>query len=343
MLLKVGELAKRCGLTVRTLHHYDAIGLLTPSARSDSGYRLYNRDDIARLHRIQALRRFGLSLADIGDVLADPDSNLTAIVERQIQMLDRQIAQSTALRERLSQLQGQLQRGEEPELAEWLTTLEMMNMYDKYFTQEEQKHFPLLSTAENSTVAEWAELAQSVREAMEMGVAPQTPSAQNLAKRWMTMLMRDSNRDPRLLAKLNAMHFGEPAYQAQTGITLDMISYVQQANAETKFEIYQQYLSSDEMDFVRTHYISGTSQFPALIAEVFQKMEDGVAADDPSMRPLASRWVNMVRSYAGDNPATQDKLRTAMAEHPELLEGSAIDQRMLGYVRQMISTLMRPQ
>jgi len=40
MLLKVGDLAKRCGLTVHTLHHYDSIGLLEPSARSDSGYRL---------------------------------------------------------------------------------------------------------------------------------------------------------------------------------------------------------------------------------------------------------------------------------------------------------------
>lgn len=47
MMLKVGELAQRTGLTVRTLHHYDSIGLLTPSARSDSGYRLYQRDDIA--------------------------------------------------------------------------------------------------------------------------------------------------------------------------------------------------------------------------------------------------------------------------------------------------------
>lgn len=65
MLLKIGELAKRTGLTVRTLHHYDAVKLLCPSARSDAGYRLYNRQDIERLHRIQALRRLGLSLAEI--------------------------------------------------------------------------------------------------------------------------------------------------------------------------------------------------------------------------------------------------------------------------------------
>jgi DNA-binding transcriptional MerR regulator len=69
MLLKIGDLAKRTGLTVRALHHYDSIKLLTPSARSDAGYRLYNHADIARLHQIVALRQFGLSLADIGTTL----------------------------------------------------------------------------------------------------------------------------------------------------------------------------------------------------------------------------------------------------------------------------------
>jgi len=339
MLLKVGELAKRCGLTVRTLHHYDAIGLLAPSARSDSGYRLYNRDDIAQLHQIQALRRFGLSLADVGAVLANPGTHLSSIVDQQIRMLDSQIAQSTTLRDRLAQLQGQLRRGEEPELTDWLTTLEMMNMYDKYFTKEEQKRFPLLSTAENSTVGEWAELVQSVQEAMQMKVPPQSHGAQTLAKRWMTMLMRDSHGDPRLLAKLNMMHFNEPGAQVQTGISLDMISYVQQAYAETKFVIYQQYLSPEEMGFLRKNYISGTSKFPALIAEVFQHLEDGTAPNDPRMRQLALRWMEMVRSYAGDDPMTQVKLREAMAQHPELLEGSGIDLRLLGYVRQAMSQL----
>ena len=69
MLLKVGELARRAGLTVRALHHYDSIGLLRPSARSDSGYRLYSRDDVERLHCIQTLRRMGLALADVARML----------------------------------------------------------------------------------------------------------------------------------------------------------------------------------------------------------------------------------------------------------------------------------
>ena len=60
MFLKVGELARRTGLTVRALHHFDQIVLLQPSARSEAGYRLYNRDDVARLHALQSLRALGV-------------------------------------------------------------------------------------------------------------------------------------------------------------------------------------------------------------------------------------------------------------------------------------------
>jgi hypothetical protein len=76
-----------------------------------------------------------------------------------------------------------------------------------------------------------------------------------------------------------------------------------------------------------------------LIAEVFQHMEDGIAPDDPRVRQLTLHWMEIVRSYAGDDPETQVKLREAMAQHPELLDGSGIDQRLLGYVRQAMSQL----
>ena len=62
MLLKVGDLARRTGLTVRTLHHYDEVGLLKPSGRSDAGYRLYSQADVQRLHGIQTMRQMGIKL-----------------------------------------------------------------------------------------------------------------------------------------------------------------------------------------------------------------------------------------------------------------------------------------
>jgi DNA-binding transcriptional MerR regulator len=69
MLIQVGELAKRAGMTVRTLHHYEQTGLLTPSARSAAGYRLYNLAAVQRLHMIKALAQAGLELATIKDYL----------------------------------------------------------------------------------------------------------------------------------------------------------------------------------------------------------------------------------------------------------------------------------
>ena len=123
-MLKVGELAALANLTVRTLHHYDSIGLLRPSARSDAGYRLYDRDDVARLHRIQALRAFGLSLADIALTLDSPAGSPLAIVDRQLEALETRMAEARRLRDQLLRVREELVRGSAPDLSTWLTTLE---------------------------------------------------------------------------------------------------------------------------------------------------------------------------------------------------------------------------
>ncbi|HYJ13033.1 MAG TPA: MerR family transcriptional regulator [Thermomicrobiales bacterium] len=69
---RVGQMAEFGGVTVRTLHHYEQIGLLVPSARSDAGYRLYVDSDIDRLSRILYYRELGFSLIDIATMLDDP-------------------------------------------------------------------------------------------------------------------------------------------------------------------------------------------------------------------------------------------------------------------------------
>jgi MerR family transcriptional regulator, thiopeptide resistance regulator len=68
----VGEVARLAGVTVRTLHHYDRIGLLRPTVRSAAGYRGYDQADLARLQRILGYRELGFALDDIVSYLADP-------------------------------------------------------------------------------------------------------------------------------------------------------------------------------------------------------------------------------------------------------------------------------
>lgn len=333
MLLKVGELAKRSGLTVRTLHHYDAIGLLTPSARAANGYRLYDRNDVARLHRIQALRRFGLSLADVGAYLAQPDTPLATVVARQIAMLDQQIEQASKLRDRLAWLHATLLDGKEPELADWLATLELMTMYDKYFSEDELTRLPMYwnSRAPNP---EWTALIDEVRALMEDGAPPESEGARTLAARWMAMLVRDTNRDPRLLAKLDLMFENEPSMQARAGISTELRDYVLRASSESKMLIYEKYLSPHEIRFMRENYGKRAMEWPRLMADVRDAIDAGAAPDSPRGAALARRWLDLFRSYAGDDPSTHLKFRQALQSEPELTKGTWADETLITFIRE---------
>jgi MerR family transcriptional regulator, thiopeptide resistance regulator len=342
MLLKVGELAKKSGLTVRTLHHYDAIGLLTPSARADNGYRLYNRDDVARLHRIQALRGFGLTLADIGAYLSQPDTPLADLIARQIAMLDRQIEKAARLRGRLQDMRDTLMDGREPELADWLNTLELMTMFDRYFSQEELDRMPMYRKSQTQA-SEWPELVAEVRALMDAGVPPDDARARSLADQWMTLLARDTDNDPRLLAKLNRMHDNEPSMQASIGISTALRDYVLHAFSATKIAIYERYLSPDEFRFLRENYGKRAMEWPELMADVRDAIDEGATPDSPRARELARRWVSLFRSFAGDDPQTHAKIRHALQTEPELSKGSWANEALLAFVREAVRGIERPQ
>ncbi len=82
MAFTVGELAKLTGITVRTLHHYDEIGLVQPSDRSRAGYRLYADDDVLRLQQVLVYKELGLPLDEIATVLDDPAFSRADALER---------------------------------------------------------------------------------------------------------------------------------------------------------------------------------------------------------------------------------------------------------------------
>ena len=85
--LTVGAVARMAGITVRTLHHYDEIGLLSPGDRSDAGYRRYDDDDLERLQRILFYRELGFGLDDIRTVITDGGADASAHLRRQHAML----------------------------------------------------------------------------------------------------------------------------------------------------------------------------------------------------------------------------------------------------------------
>ena len=100
-----GELAKACGVTVRTVQYYDGRGILVPSALTEGGRRLYSEDDLRKMKIICFLRETGLSLDTIGQLMAeeDPGSVISLMIEQQEQVLKEEIAER---RGRLDRLEG---------------------------------------------------------------------------------------------------------------------------------------------------------------------------------------------------------------------------------------------
>ena len=114
-LMQIGELAERTGLSLRTLRHYDEVGLLRASIRSEGGFRLYSADDLSRLLLIRRMKPLGFSLEEMSELLAvidalDSEDDTGGDQQRVRVDLERFIADTAARR---AKLQEQLDMADE--------------------------------------------------------------------------------------------------------------------------------------------------------------------------------------------------------------------------------------
>lgn len=333
MLLKIGELAQRSGLTVRTLHHYDSIGLLRASGRSEAGYRLYDRGDLSRLYRIQALRKLELSLDEIAHVLSGRQADVQSVIAQQIAGLERQIQQASALRDRLQHLVTRFASELEPSAEEWLNTLELMTTYSKYFSDEEISAWQNRSQSAPEQAAQWPELVQAVRGLMDSQIPPQAAEAQALAWRWARLVQQTMGNDPRFFKKLQAMHRNEPGVQAHTGIDGALVDYITQAVLEAKFSLYAKYFNQAEMERARRGHQRHLGDWGNLVAEVRDVQLQGLAPGDTAVQALLQRWNSLFLACWGESEDLRQRVRAAHAADPDLLLGSGIDDEMMQFIR----------
>ncbi len=124
--VRVGDVAAASGLTVRALHHYESVGLLSPSTRSAAGHRLYGRDAVERLYRISRLRRLGLSLDQIGHVLNDPEWQLDSFLTSHAAALDAELERVTTVKRTVLAALADVERQLDPtrDLLEVLAAME---------------------------------------------------------------------------------------------------------------------------------------------------------------------------------------------------------------------------
>jgi len=194
---RVGEVAALTKVSVRTLHHYDRIGLLRPARHSAAGYRMYGESELLRLQQILTLRYLGFPLQRIGDLLDRADFDLVASLRVQGQALHDRIAELERISAAIGELVDQrLATGE----WNWQLVIEASqavgagltrgeDMMDAYYTPEQMTRF---EAARQATPAEeidaiergWTALLAEIRAARAADLDPASVEAGSLANRW---------------------------------------------------------------------------------------------------------------------------------------------------------------
>jgi len=237
----VGSVASSAGVTVRTLHHWESVGLVVPSARTSSGYRLYAPSDVARVHRVVFYRGLGMSLEDIGQVLDGPAA-------QQAQMLRAQRADLVARASHLRQMVAAVDRlVEAAETGILLTDEEQVEIFGaswqpSWVTEAGERWSGSTQWAEyaeraaSMTADDWRAVAgeatgltDDLAAALRSGVAPGTPEAEALAERhraWVgtyfactremqVCLARSYTDDPRYREHYDSLEVGLAAWVRQ--------------------------------------------------------------------------------------------------------------------------------
>jgi DNA-binding transcriptional MerR regulator len=212
--LKVGELARRTGLTVRTLHHYDEIGLLKPSLHTEAGYRLYTPADVARLQQVLSLRQLGFALEQVRGCLDRPGFAPLEVIRMHVARLREQIELQRKLCERLEALAEHFRTAEEVSADKFLYTIEVMTMIEKYYTPEQLAQLDARAKevgqeAIDQAPQQWGDLFTAVTAEMEAGTDPADPKAQELAKRWLALVTLCTGGDPGIFNSLRSMYENE--------------------------------------------------------------------------------------------------------------------------------------
>ncbi|MFI9628918.1 MerR family transcriptional regulator [Streptomyces sp. NPDC052042] len=222
--LTVGRAAALVGVSVKTLHHWDAIGLVRPSERTWAGYRVYSGDDIARIHRVLVYRELGFPLARIGRILDDPAADARHHLRRQ----------RAALMERISRLQtvvGAVDRMLEVSYTGMrLTPEEQVEIFgddwrpDWIGEAEERwgdsaQWAQYAERADGMTPEDWKEVAAATEAlnadlavARRGGVAPGSEKANALAERHRALMSTYFDCTHSMQACLGRMFVGEPGF-----------------------------------------------------------------------------------------------------------------------------------
>ena len=249
--IDIREVAKRTGLTSRALRFYEARGLLRP-LRTYNGRRLYGRGELERIQQILALKRAGLSLAQIARLTARAHMDLGALVEAQLKIIEERRAELNQAKALLLSIKSRIDRGEPVDAATFCSLIRQGDRFmeaedwkkvtDRYFSKEEMEHWaenmknsPAPSFDQEEYGRKWKELGDRVQAAIPKG--PGSPEAQALYDEWQELLAPfKAVATPEMMAGATRLYerMGEWEHDVPAPFTSEAFRFVQEVGRRRK-------------------------------------------------------------------------------------------------------------
>jgi len=219
------EFAQLAGVTVRTLHHYDRIGLLKPSGYTNAGYRLYGKGDLVRLQQIVTLKFIGFSLTQIKNLLNSNFFDLQVALNQQKAIIGEKRQQLGLAIKAIEKAQDLLAINAEPDWEAFKQIIEVINMQNnmdwtkEYYSEEaKQKIAERAATISPEAIEQgqrdWATLIREVENAVKEGVDPKSEQAASLAVRWSHLIRAFTGGNSEIQAGLNKMYADQANWPA---------------------------------------------------------------------------------------------------------------------------------
>lgn len=212
--MKVGELAKKAGVTVRTLQYYDKEGLLSPSAESESGYRLYTDRDLVKLLQILMMKRLGFTLSEIKKriVAMDTTAEVVDVLAEHAANIRGEIDHLTESLNALESLKAEILQVDSVDYKKFADILALLQMKNerywlvKYLDDDVLDELKNRALGEENTTLMPNATNEFIDEAVKLhndGLSPESEEGQDLAKRFWSWLMESTGGDMSLVQKIN--------------------------------------------------------------------------------------------------------------------------------------------
>jgi len=304
---RIHEFAELAGVTVKTLHHYDRLGLLKPR-RTDAGYRLYADRDLERLEQIVALKFLGLPLKQIKVLLDRGALELPDALRLQREALEQKQQLLARAVSAIRVAEKAMVPGQQADPAILKKLIEVIGMQNdievmkQYYSEEAWAKRRV--RYEQAPSQEWMELCRDVEAAL--GEDPASEKSQGLATRWLALAERDAGGDPQVLA-------GETkAWADRKNWPASLQQLIARHNAEAIGAFIgkaieaqrKKYFGSEAWAKLSARDSAEREQLTLAWHALFLEVREALGDDPASERAqaLAVRWVDLAKRSSGGDP-----------------------------------------